>query len=68
MILEGRPGTYALISLPPRQVSFKLDRLGTMPLEPRYYVYLGSALAPGGLRARITHHQKQSQDAHWHID
>ena len=27
-----------------------------------------SALGPGGLRARIAHHQKQSTRPHWHID
>ena len=39
-----------------------------MRLQPGYYVYLGSALGPGGLRARITHHQKLSPRPHWHID
>ena len=39
-----------------------------MRLQPGYYVYLGSALGPGGLRARIAHHQKPSLRPHWHID
>ena len=39
-----------------------------MQLQPGYYVYLGSALGPGGLRARIAHHQKPSSRPHWHID
>jgi hypothetical protein len=29
---------------------------------------LGSALGPGGLHARIAHHQKLSPRPHWHID
>ena len=39
-----------------------------MRLQPGYYLYLGSALGPGGLRARIAHHQKPSFRPHWHID
>jgi Uri superfamily endonuclease len=39
-----------------------------MQLQPGYYVYLGSALGPGGLRARIAHHEKPSLRPHWHID
>ena len=39
-----------------------------MQLQRGYYVYLGSALGPGGLRARIAHHQKPSTRPHWHID
>jgi Uri superfamily endonuclease len=29
---------------------------------------VGSALGPGGLRARVTHHRKLSRRPHWHID
>jgi len=39
-----------------------------MQLQHGYYVYVGSALGPGGLRARIAHHQKLSTRPHWHID
>jgi Uri superfamily endonuclease len=45
-----------------------LGRLGTMQLQPGYYVYRGSALGPGGLRARIAYHRKPSPWPHWHID
>ncbi|MGD1103787.1 MAG: DUF123 domain-containing protein [Terriglobia bacterium] len=46
----------------------QIGRRGTMQLQRGYYVYLGSALGPGGLRARIAHHQKLSTRPHWHID
>ncbi|MGO9402138.1 MAG: GIY-YIG nuclease family protein [Terriglobales bacterium] len=39
-----------------------------MQLQCGYYVYLGSALGPGGLRVRIAHHQKLSTRPHWQID
>ena len=33
-----------------------------------FYVYIGSAFGPGGLKARIYHHLKTSNRPHWHID
>ena len=68
MVLEPKPGTYALILSCSTDFGIQIGRLGTMRLQPGYYVYLGSALGPGGLRARIAHHQKLSPRPHWHID
>ncbi|HVN82235.1 MAG TPA: GIY-YIG nuclease family protein [Terriglobia bacterium] len=68
MGLEPKPGTYALVLTCSADFDTQIGRLGTMRLQPGYYVYLGSALGPGGLRARITHHQKLSPRPHWHID
>jgi len=39
-----------------------------MRLQPGFYVYVGSALGPGGVRARVAHHQGRSVRPHWHID
>ena len=68
MVLEPKPGTYALILSCSTKICVQIGRLGTMQLQPGYYIYLGSALGPGGLRARIAHHQKPSLRPHWHID
>ena len=68
MIIEPKPGTYALILSCASNACIKIGRVGTMQLQRGYYVYLGSALGPGGLRARIAHHQKLSTRPHWHID
>jgi Uri superfamily endonuclease len=68
MVIEPQPGTYALILSCTSQARIKIGRLGTMQIKPGYYVYLGSALGPWGLRARIAHHQKLSTRPHWHID
>jgi Uri superfamily endonuclease len=68
MVIEPKPGTYALILSCATNVCIQIGRLGTMQLERGCYVYVGSALGPGGLRARIAHHQKLSTRPHWHID
>jgi len=68
MVIQPKPGTYALILSCTSNARIQIGRLGTMKLQRGYYIYLGSALGPGGLRARIAHHQKPSPRPHWHID
>jgi len=68
MVIQPKPGTYALILSCTSNARIQIGRLGTMKLQRGYYVYLGSALGSGGLRARIAHHQKLSPRPHWHID
>jgi len=68
MVIEPKPATYALILSCTSNAQIQVGRLGIMQLQRGYYVYLGSALGPGGLRARIAHHQKRSTRPHWHID
>ena len=68
MVIAPRPGTYALILFCASNTRIQIGRLGKMQLQTGYYVYLGSALGPGGLRARIAHHQELTSRPHWHID
>ena len=68
MVIQPKPGTYALVLFCASSARIRVGRLGTMQLQRGYYVYLGSALGPGGLRARIAHHQRRSTRPHWHID
>jgi Uri superfamily endonuclease len=68
MVIEPKPGTYALVLFCETNTRIQIGRLGMMQLQRGYYVYVGSALAPGGLRARITHHQQLTIRPHWHID
>jgi Uri superfamily endonuclease len=68
MAIKPKPGTYALILSCASNARIQVGGLGTMWLQRGCYVYLGSALGPGGLRARIAHHQKLSTRPHWHID
>ncbi|MGA2988324.1 MAG: DUF123 domain-containing protein [Terriglobia bacterium] len=68
MVLEPKPGTYALILSCSTDFVIHIDRLGTMRLRHGYYLYLGSALGLGGLRTRIADRQKPSLRPHWHFD
>ncbi len=62
------PGTYAIIFTASRKRKLVIGKLGTLQFKPGYYVYVGSAFGPGGLKARIGHHRKNSNRLHWHID
>ena len=66
--LEKRTGTYALVFRCAEPGTVEIGRLGPLELRPGYYVYIGSAFGPGGIRARIGHHMNRSIRPHWHID
>jgi Uri superfamily endonuclease len=66
--MKPEGGAYALILFCPGKKRVQIGKLGPLELRRGFYVYVGSALGPGGLRARIAHHQKVSQRPHWHID
>ncbi len=66
--MHSRLGTYALILSSSINRSINIGKLGTLPLEPGFYIYIGSAFGPGGLKARIKHHINNSSRPHWHID
>lgn len=62
------PGTYALILQSAGNERVPIGRLGRLDLPPGAYAYVGSALGPGGLQARIARHLDPSRPIHWHID
>jgi Uri superfamily endonuclease len=62
------PGTYALIFSAYIEGLLKIGKLGTLQLKPGFYIYVGSAFGPGGLKARIAHHCRKAVRPHWHID
>ena len=62
------PGTYSLIFLSAIEKPISIGKLGTLALAPGFYVYIGSAFGPGGLKARIKHHRNPTSRRHWHID
>jgi Uri superfamily endonuclease len=66
--MKPGPGTYALILFCPRGKLVQIGKLGSLELRRGFYVYVGSALGPGGVRARVTHHEKVTQRPHWHVD
>jgi Uri superfamily endonuclease len=62
------PGVYAVVfSLESRLSVVIAGR--PMELNPGVYLYVGSALGPGGLRSRISRHvERKVQKPRWHID
>ena len=66
--LMSCPGTYALILRATDGRRLQVGCLGVLHVHPGYYVYVGSAFGPGGVRARIAHHQRVASRPHWHID
>lgn len=61
-------GCYALFMELKQSSILKVGRLGEYELPSGYYIYLGSARGPGGLRARLGRHLSGSNRFHWHID
>jgi len=66
--LPAAPGTYALVLLFPRARRVKIGRLGVFTFQPGWYVYVGSAFGPGGLRTRCQRHFRRTVQDRWHID
>lgn len=65
------PGTYLLVLRSSTAGEIAVGRLGPMGVERGFYLYVGSAFGPGGLRARIARHARPLGPAkrpHWHID
>ena len=67
-LLDSAPGTYVLILSLDAPTELKVGRLGRLRFDSPYYLYFGSALGPGGLRARIDHHLRPPDRGHWHVD
>jgi Uri superfamily endonuclease len=66
--LPQEPGTYALVLRIAQDLILTVGKLGTANLPSGLYVYLGSAMGSGGVRARVARHFRDSRRIHWHID
>jgi len=66
--LRTFPGTYALVLRCIHGTKITVGALGPMQVVPGFYVYIGSAFGPGGLRSRLLHHLLKRASPHWHID
>lgn len=66
--LPSAPGTYLLEIAITSHRCVQVGRLGRLDLTPGIYYYVGSALGPGGLAARVGRHLKASKKLRWHID
>ena len=66
--LKPDTGTYALIYECKASRSICIGKLGILKLRPGYYLYVGSAFGPGGIKARVRHHLIAASAPHWHVD
>jgi Uri superfamily endonuclease len=66
--MEPLAGTYALILRNHSKTTTNVGRWGWISLEEGYYIYIGSAFGPGGVRARVSRHLRKKKRKHWHID
>jgi len=66
--LPSLPGTYVLTlaTSSPREIT--IGRLGALAVQPGFYVYVGSAMGPGGLAARVGRHCRCEKRLRWHVD
>lgn len=61
-------GSYMLIILIRGSLRVKPGSLPPARLPPGYYVYVGSAMGPGGFERRVSRHLRRVKRARWHID
>jgi len=61
-------GTYIVVLKSEQPNTVQIGKLGLLGIHKGYYVYIGSAMGPGGVMARLRHHRKISQRPHWHLD
>jgi len=66
--IPKEPGTYVLVLRSDKTETLNVGRLGEVLIRPGFYLYVGSAFGPGGLRARLSRHWQGSPKMHWHID
>jgi len=66
--IPAKCGTYALLLSCQRPRKLRIGRLGAHPVAQGWYVYVGSAFGPGGLRARCRRHLGPLRRLRWHID
>ncbi len=66
--MKSKPGTYVLILQSCRTGKAQIGRWQEITLHPGFYLYVGSAFGPGGVRARVSRHYRTTKQYHWHID
>lgn len=66
-IPEGK-GTYVLVIRAREPVALRAGALGRIQLPRGWLMYVGSAMGPGGLRARVGRHFAASGRPRWHVD
>lgn len=67
-MIRPEHGTYLLVLQSTTAASLQIGNWGKLSLRPGFYLYVGSALGPGGVRARVLRHLRTRIPKHWHID
>ena len=67
-LLWAVPGTYALLITLNRSRNICIGRRGRFRFPAGFYLYIGSALGPGGLGGRVERHLCAEKRLHWHVD
>ena len=65
---QAGTGTYILLLRLSEPSRIQVGKHGTHDFPTGYYTYTGSAMGPGGLRARVARHLRKDKRRHWHID
>lgn len=68
MDFPREPGTYALLFERPLSSPIVIGKLGSFEFPTGFYLYVGSALGPGGLAGRLRRHLSPTKKVHWHVD
>ena len=66
--LTKEKGTYILFLQADKDTKIDVGYLDVVSFKKGYYIYIGSALGPGGLESRLVRHLAKKKKAHWHID
>ena len=66
--LTPAPGAYLLVVALSQALALPQPTLKSAVLRAGHYLYAGSALGPGGIRARALRHARKGKRRHWHID
>jgi len=59
--LTKGPGTYLLLLRLEEDREIEIGRLGSLFFPRGYYLYVGSAMGPGGLVARLARHSQRGK-------
>ncbi len=66
--MKSEAGTYALVLRSGSNIQAQIGKGGMLGIHPGFYIYVGSAFGPGGLRARVSRHCRQDKPKRWHVD
>lgn len=66
--IGSAPGTYVLWLRLEQDREVRVGQLGRFHFPAGVYGYVGSALGPGGIAARVARHLRCRKSLHWHVD